>query len=32
VLFCTNGDKGENKYGPDPKSDGGEASNEIGAE
>ncbi|MCX6173088.1 MAG: DUF805 domain-containing protein [Flavobacterium sp.] len=32
VLFCTNGDKGKNKYGPDPKSDGAEAINEIGAE
>jgi len=32
VLFCTNGDEGTNKYGADPKSDGTEAINEIGAE
>ena len=32
VLFCTNGDQGENEYGPDPKSDGADAINEIGAE
>lgn len=32
ILFCTNGDEGENKYGPDPKSDGAEAINEIGSE
>jgi uncharacterized membrane protein YhaH (DUF805 family) len=31
VLFCTNGDEGENKYGPDPKRNGEEI-NEIGTE
>jgi uncharacterized membrane protein YhaH (DUF805 family) len=31
VLFCTNGDEGENKYGPDPKGNGEEI-NEIGTE
>ena len=31
VLFCTNGDEGTNKYGPDPKVDG-EQINEIGTE
>jgi uncharacterized membrane protein YhaH (DUF805 family) len=31
VLFCTNGDEGPNKYGPDPKGVGEEI-HEIGAE
>ena len=31
VLFCTNGDEGENKYGTDPKGNGEEI-NEIGTE
>ncbi len=31
VLYCTNGDEGENKYGPDPKRNGEEI-NEIGTE
>lgn len=32
VLFCTNGDVGENKYGPDPKADGSESISQIGVE
>ena len=31
VLYCTNGDQGENDYGSDPKSTGDEI-NEIGTE
>ncbi|MBP6558593.1 MAG: DUF805 domain-containing protein, partial [Flavobacterium sp.] len=27
VMFCTNGDVGENKYGADPKADGSESIN-----
>lgn len=32
VMFCTNGDVGENKYGADPKADGSESINQIGEE
>lgn len=32
VMFCTNGDIGENKYGPDPKADGSENISQIGVE
>lgn len=32
VMFCTNGDVGENKYGPDPKADGSESISQIGEE
>ncbi len=32
VLFCTNGDNGQNEYGPDPKAEGGQEINEIGVE
>ncbi|WP_333877251.1 DUF805 domain-containing protein [Flavobacterium sp.] len=32
IMFCTNGDVGENKYGPDPKADGSEGINQIGEE
>ena len=32
VMYCTNGDVGTNKYGPDPKSDGLEDINQIGNE
>ena len=32
VMFCTNGDVGENKYGPDPKADGSEDISQIGVE
>ena len=32
VLFCTNGDVGPNKYGPDPKADGSEDISQIGVE
>lgn len=32
VLFCTEGDNGQNEYGPDPKAEGGQEINEIGVE
>lgn len=32
ILFCTEGDAGTNKYGPDPKSEAGEEISEIGVE
>ena len=32
VMYCTNGEVGTNKYGPDPKSDGLEDINQIGNE
>ncbi len=30
ILACTDGDKGPNEYGPDPKSDGTEELDQIG--
>ncbi|MBP6557982.1 MAG: DUF805 domain-containing protein [Flavobacterium sp.] len=32
VLFFTEGEQGENKYGADPKADGSESINQIGEE
>lgn len=32
ILFCTEGDRGQNKYGLDPKAEAGQEINEIGTE